>query len=185
MGLFPTEEIIDLLDDYNIRQLPSAVNVKSLLLHVPTSEFVTKPLLCLASIHLGMDQLWDNVTKEEVEALYEMSRPNAARVVATLVLNPENPKEVQVNRWLEHYLKGATSEILSNFLRFCTATDILLPGNGIAVDTEVMPPTVIRPKSYTCFRKLILPRNYQSYSHMRNNLNFYLHNSSIWDLNDK
>ena len=184
-GAFPTEEIIDLLDDYNTRQLPTVDNVKSLLLHISTSEFVTKPFLCLASIRLGMGQLWDNVTKEEVEALYEMSRPTAARIIATLVLNPENPKEAQINRWLERYLKGATSEILSKFLHFCTATDILPPGNGIAVDTEVMPPTAIRPKSYTCFRRLILPRNFHSYSEMRNNLEFYLRDSSIWDLNDK
>ena len=185
-GAFPTEEIIDLLDDYiNIRQLPTVDNVKSLLLHISTSEFVTKPFLCLASIRVGMGHLWDNVTKEEVEALYEMSRPTAARIISTLVLNPENTKEAQINRWLEHYLKGATSEILGKFLRFCTATDILLPGNGIAVDTEVMPPTAVRPKSYTCFRRLILPRNYQSYSEMRNNLEFYLRDSSIWDLNDK
>ena len=184
-GIFPTEEIIDLLDDYNIRQLSTADNIKSLLLHISTSEFVTKPFLCLASIRLGMGQLWDNVTKEEVEVLYEISRPTAARIIANLVLHPQNPKEVQINRWLENYLKGATSEILCNFLRFCTATDIVLPGNGIAVDTEVMAPTAIRPKSFTCFCRLILPRNYQSYSQMRNNLDFYLRDSSIWDLNDK
>lgn len=50
------------------------------------------------------------------------------------------------------------------FLRFYTATDILLQGNGIAVDTEVMPHTAVRHKPYTCFRRLIVPRNYQSYS---------------------
>lgn len=96
-GAFPTEEIIDLLDDYNT--LPTIDSVKSLLLHISTSEFVTKPFLCLASIRLGMGQLWDNVTKIEVEALYEMSRPTAAHIIATLVLNPENPKQGQINGW--------------------------------------------------------------------------------------
>ena len=98
-GAFPKEEIIDLLDDYNACQLPTIDNVKSLLLHISTSEFVTKPFLCLASIRLGMGQLWDNVTKEKVQALYEMSRPTAAHIIRTLVLNPENPKEGQVNGW--------------------------------------------------------------------------------------
>lgn len=88
-GAFPTEEIIDLLDDYNTCQLPTIDNVKSLLLHISTSEFVTKRFL----------SLWDNVTKEEVEALYEMSRPTAAHIIGTLVLNPENPKEGQINGW--------------------------------------------------------------------------------------
>ena len=96
-GAFLTEEIIDLLADYNT--LPTIDSVKSLLLHISTSEFVTKPFLCLASIRLGMGQLWDNVTKEEVEALYEMSRPTAAHIIGTLVLNPENPKEGEINGW--------------------------------------------------------------------------------------
>ena len=112
-GPFPTEEIIDLLDDYNTCQLPTVDNVKSLLLDISTSEFVTKPFLCLASICVGMGHLGDNVTKEEVEALYEMSRPTAARIISTLVLNPENTKEAEINRWLERYLKGATSEIMA------------------------------------------------------------------------
>lgn len=100
MGHFPQKRsLIDLLDDYNTCQLPTIDNVKSLLLHISTPEFVTKPFLCLASIRLGMGQLWDNVRKEEVEALYEMSRPTAAHIIGTLVLNPKNPKEGQINGW--------------------------------------------------------------------------------------
>ena len=184
VGPFPTEEIIDLLDDYNVRQLPTTDNIRSIILFVATAEFVTKPFLCLTSMREGMGSLWANVTKEEIASLYEMSRPTAARIMAALAFTPENAKEGQIFRWLERYLKGCSNQILAKFLRFCTASDVLLPDHNIAVSTEVMPPEAVRPRSYTCFRRLILPRNYQSYSQMRNNLDFYFRDCNIWDLND-
>ena len=53
-GALPTQDIIDLLDDYKKRQLPTVDNVRSLLLHISTAGFVTKPFLCLKSIRQGM-----------------------------------------------------------------------------------------------------------------------------------
>ena len=181
---FPTEEVIDLLEDYNVRQLPNGGNIKSIVLFVATSEFITKPFLCLSSMREGMGHLWDNVTSDEIASLYDKCVPTAARIIERLTLSAEDAREAKIYRWLQRYLKGSVSEILTKFLRFCTATDVLLPDHNIAVCTEVMAPTAIRPKSYTCFRKLILPRNYHSFSQMRNNLNFYLREPGNWDLND-
>ena len=114
---FPTGEIIDLLEDYSVRQLPTAV------LSVATAEFVTKPFLCLSSMREGMGQMWEKVTKGEIASLYEISRPTASGIIAILECIPENPKEDQIFRWLERYLKGSSNEIRAKFLRFCTATD--------------------------------------------------------------
>ena len=142
------------------------------------------PFLCLSSVREGKGQMWGRVTIGGIASLYEISRPTAAGITAILECIPENPKEDQIFRWLEGYLKGSSNEILSKFLRFCPATDMLLPDHGISVRTEVMPLVAIRPKSYTCFRRRTLPRNYQSYSQIRKNLEFYLRDCSIWDLND-
>lgn len=43
---FPTEDIMDFLDDYNVRQFPTADNIRSIILFVATAEFATKPFLC-------------------------------------------------------------------------------------------------------------------------------------------
>ena len=94
-GSFPTEEMIDLFNDYNIRQLPTVDNIRSLVLFVATAEFVTKPFLCLTSMRAGMGHLWDNVTREEIASLYEMSVPTAAGIAASLALTPENAKEAK------------------------------------------------------------------------------------------
>ena len=149
-----------------------------------TAEFVTKPFMCLTSLRQGMGDLWSNVSKEEIASLYEMSRPTAARIMANLALTPENAKEAQIFRWLERYLKGSSHQMLAKLLRFSKASDVLLPDHSIAVHTEVMAPVANSPKAYTCFRRLILPRNFQSYSQMRNKLDLYLRDCNIWDLND-
>ena len=124
------------------------------------------------------------MSKGEIASLYEMSRPTAARIKANLALTPENAKEAQIFRWLERYLKGSSYQMLAKLLRFWTASDVLLPDHSIALHTEVMAPVAIHLKAYTSFCRLILPRNYQSYSQMRNNLDFYLRDCNIWDLND-
>ena len=95
-GPFQSEEIIDLLDDYNLRQLPTANNIRSILIFVGTTELVMKPFMCLNSLHQGIGDLWSNVSKGEIASLYEMSRPTAARIMANLSLSPENAKEAQI-----------------------------------------------------------------------------------------
>ena len=79
-----------------------------------------------------------------------MSGPTAAHIIATLVLNPENPKKGQINRWLERYLKGATSEILSSFsasaqqlISYCKVTELqwtqkLCPRQGFATNRTLL-----------------------------------------------
>ena len=75
--------------------------------------------------------------------------------------------------------------MLSQFLRFCTAGDVIDPHTKIAVNMALLPPSAIRPTSKTLFfRILILPRNYENYTEMKNNLDLYLGDSTSWDLQD-
>ncbi|KAK3735815.1 hypothetical protein QZH41_019913 [Actinostola sp. cb2023] len=184
-GSFPTEQVMDVLEDYGgIRQVPSPKNIRSLVLDIATSEFITKPFFCLLKIREGMGIFWEKITSAEIKSMYDLSAPSPERVINSLVLIPLDAKEQQVYRWLQRYLRSSSDEIIINFLRFCTATDVIVPGKSIAVDVELMAPEAVRPKSFTCFRKLILPRNYQSSFEMRNNLDRYLRDPSIWDLSD-
>lgn len=50
--------------------------------------------------------MWEKVTKGDIASLYEISSPVAVGIIAILECIPENPKEDQIVRWLERYLKG-------------------------------------------------------------------------------
>ncbi|KAK3730141.1 hypothetical protein QZH41_015851 [Actinostola sp. cb2023] len=179
---FPTNQLMDILEDYNIRQLPTTENVEALILSVATTEFVTKPYLCLNKIREGMGSFWDDVKSEEIVLLYQLCVPTASKVIASLIMIPSDHKEGQIFRWLERYIRGASDEIVLKFLRFCTPTEVLIPGRSILVQLEVMPPAAVRPRSFTCFQKLLVPKNYQSYLQLRTNMDFYLRDCKYWDL---
>lgn len=131
-----------------------------------------------------MGPFWNGVGASEVASLYKLCVPTIPRLIESLNMVPTDSKEQQIFRWLERYVRGASDDILIKFLRFCTATDVLLPTDSIYVCLESMSPEAIRPKAFTCFKKLIIPKNYQSFAQLRNNMDFYLRNCQHWDLND-
>ena len=81
----------------------------------------------------GMGQFWGAVTQEEVTALYDLSNPTASLVVASLQAFPQNAKEDTVTRWLKRYLIKSGDKMLSKFLRFATALDVLRPQQHIRI----------------------------------------------------
>jgi hypothetical protein len=172
------------LEDYNIHDMPSRNNIHTIVLQVAQNELVTKPYMCLLNIRNGMASFWDNVSEEEIQSMYDLCQPTARRIISSLKCSPSDRKEAQVLRWLTRYLKASTDVILSNFMRFCSGTDVVVPGATIALKFNVMPAVALRPKARTCFRILILPKNYESFSQMRSNLDTYIGDPSLWDLKD-
>ena len=74
--------------------------------------------------------------------------------------------------------------MLGLFLRFSTGNDMVLPGRQIKVRFENMASLAMRPTACTCFQVLTLPRNYQTYHQLRENLDFFIKNAALWDLED-
>jgi hypothetical protein len=170
---FSQDEIMEILEDYNINTLPTTANLASLITQIGRNELAQKPYLYLLRIRRGMGLMWDGVSEEEIASIYNLS-----------YVIQKDPKDGKIMRWLQRHLKICSNETLVNFLRFCTATDVMRPECRIKVSTEFMPPAAIRPKSRTCFGIMILPRNYTSFAQLRKNMDFYLRNPSFWDLSD-
>ena len=49
-GPFPGEDVLEVLEDYNIRDMPSRNNIHTIVLQVAQNELVTKPYMCLLNI---------------------------------------------------------------------------------------------------------------------------------------
>ena len=181
---FSQNEIMEILEDYSINTLPTPTNLHSLITQIGRNEFAQKPYLSLLRIRRGMGPMWDGVSEREIASIYNLCQPTTQRIVDQIYMAQKDPKDDQIMRWVQRYLKICNNETLVNFLRFCTGTDVLRPDFRINVRTELMPPAAIRPKSQTCFGIIILPRNYTSFSQLRQNMDFYLRNTNLWDLND-
>lgn len=184
-GTFDIDKVMGILQDYNPRALPTTANMKSLVLSAAGDEFTRKPFFSLTKLKEGMGCFWNEVSSEEISSLYNYCKPTASKVIALLKLDePSDPKEEQVFSWLERYLRAASDSIITKFVRFCTATDVLDPTRTILVQLELMPPAAIRPKARTCFHKMVLAKNYSSYNHLRTNLEMFLNDTSSWEMFD-
>ena len=69
-GPFPGEDVLEVLEDYNIRDMPSRNNIHTIVLQVAQNELVTKLYMCLLNIRNGMASFWDNVSEEEIQSIY-------------------------------------------------------------------------------------------------------------------
>lgn len=183
-GPFPVEETIDILDDFKESEMPTSANLRALLIKIAKSEFVTKPYLPLLKLREGMGEFWSNLQKEELDALYEMCCPTPARVANHLNSLPKDPKEQKVSRWLKRHIRNLDSKMALHFVRFCTASYVLLRKKSIVVRFENMAEEAMRPTARTCFRSLTVPRNCRSYCQMKDNFDFYLRDPTQWDLSD-
>ena len=74
-----------------------------------------------------MGDFWNGVEREELDALYEMCCPTPTRVALQLRSAPDNPQEEKVYKWLKRYVRNMDSKMAVKFVRFCSASDVLLP----------------------------------------------------------
>lgn len=84
------DEVLDILDDYKEHTLPTADNLKSLIVKTARAELVTKPFSPLLKIREGTGLFWDCVTKDEIQALYESCSPSCSRVINFLHAVPQH-----------------------------------------------------------------------------------------------
>jgi len=172
------------MSKYHVTSIPTASSLSQIIKQVSRLEMIQKLLFLLEKIRQGMGNLWLDITKHEIEDIYRQTTPNAANVTESLDCVISDKKEEQVAGWLVRYLKAADNKMLSRFLRFCTASDMVLPNKRIAVRFENMSEAAMRPKAMTCFCSLLLPKGYNSFAHFSANLDFYLTKTTFWDLMD-
>ena len=181
---FPTNEVVDILSDYNAGTVPRPDNIRQVLLQVSVTELISKPFMCITKLREGMGSFWDGVSAEEIHALYSCCTPTPSNVVSSLYFVTSNQQEEKISKWLVRYLKSQDQKTLSRFLRFCTGSDLVYPGKSIKVEMVTMSDLAMRPKAQTCFSILTLSKNYRSYAHFYDNLDFYMHNPQVWELQD-
>ncbi len=70
---------------------------------------------------------------------------------------------------------------------FCAHPNFSLqryPILGRVITHEPMPLLAMQPKSKMCFKILVLPKSYNTFQNIKDNLDSYLRNQSEWDLED-
>ena len=182
---FPTNDLVDILSQYNSGTLPTKDNLHKALLQAANIELVSKPYMCIIKLREGMGSFWNDVSAQEIHSLYMCCAPTVENLLNNIYFSDcTTSQEEKGERWLKRYIKNLDNKMLIRFVRFTTGNEIILPQERIKIEMEHMSECAMRPKSRICFKVFTLPKNYTSYSQMRDNLDCYLLNQDSWNLHD-
>ena len=176
---FPLDDVIDVLDEYNVKTLPSAENLRALSLTTAMNELVEKPFLALLKIREGMGSFWNDVSPQVIDDIYSMYNLSADRLLDHLHCVPLNRQESKVFKWLRLYVREAEYATLARFLQFCTASQVLVPDKKISVRMVTMSEMALRPRARTCFGILEVPSNFLSFNQLKENFDLYMNRSDL------
>ncbi len=102
---FPTDDIIDILTNFNVQVYPRPSNISAIVSSVSIIEMVS-PMAVLTKIRQGVSKHWEDVTIDEIDALYSLSEPTPENIVKLIYFPEGDVKDQQIARWLVRYVKS-------------------------------------------------------------------------------
>lgn len=119
-----------------------------------------------------------------LNSLFKLTTPTSAVVMKAIDTNEINAQDQKVTTWVHRYLRSCTKYELIRFVRFITGSSCFIPNAKLKVEFVNQPPEHLRLLSRTCFKILILPVQYSSFTWLNDNLDFHMRNSCNWDVLD-
>lgn len=116
---------------------------------------------------------------EDIDAVYENLLPTGRKITRALAFpSTMNDQEKDIKQYVTTYLRECESQHLSQFLRFCTGSDLIL-GKTITIYFTNLQGFQRRPVAHTCGCFLELSVNCDSYPDFRSEMNKVLE-SNVW-----
>mgnify|MGYP001794375031 CR=1 FL=1 len=161
------DELIDLLDRYDCRKLPTKQNINGLTLEVAHKEVIQKAQY--------IADCWEDILKpalgqllsvDKILALYKTLEATNKKVLKMLDANPVTNSERSALEFLKRYVRALDLAKLKSFLMFCTGADVICVPK-ISVYFTKLEGLQRRPIARTCGCVLELPSTYDCYTEFR------------------
>ncbi|XP_073449707.1 uncharacterized protein [Aquarana catesbeiana] len=171
-------ELMDVLDDYGCRRKVTSTSYRATLFEIAHKELIQKPMFVIDAWKEILQEM-QFITVDLLSQQYTELQPTCQKVLKQLEFPiAMSPKENEVSKYLKKYIRELTKSNLCKFLRYCTGSDLNMPGI-IYVQFEEMPSFSRRPIARTCGRVLHLSENYENYPDFRSEFNGIL-DCNIW-----
>ena len=121
------EKLIDLLDRYDCRKLPTQENVKDLILVLPHKKLVQKPQFvadCWSAMLSKYLKGSDLSTPEKVHDRYKALEPTTRKVLGMIQAESCSNSERSVLDYLKRFITGMDLTKLKSLLMFITGSDV-------------------------------------------------------------
>ena len=163
------EDLLELLDRFGCRSLPTRENIKSLLTEVAHKEIIQKPQYvadCWHGIFRGSLGEGKLSTLEGICSVYQSLEPFTKKVLGMLCGLPETNAERSAFHYLKRFIRGLEIAQLKSSLIFTTGADAICVAH-INVGFTKLEGLGRRPIAHTCGCFLELPSTYDSYAEFR------------------
>ena len=128
---------------------------------------------------------WKKLSPPMINFLFESLTPTHERLINCLEPCECNAQDQKITAWFHRYIRSCKNEQLKKLLRFITASSSLPCDTKIKIQFVYQPPKYLRPHAHTCFKILLTPRQYASFTQLYENLNFYMAHSEYWGVTMK
>lgn len=182
---FPDEndELFDFLERFNCRTTVNEGNLRKVLIEIANQELIQKPHVMIATWQPSVQILKQYPQFQSiaaVQALYDTLKPTNKKVLEKLVAQPKTDGERDAMKFLQRYIRGLDNAKLVQFLRFTTASDVMI-SNQIEIAFTKLEGAACRPISHTCGPLLELPSTYSNFVELREQFNNIL-NKGNWEM---
>lgn len=178
------DELIDFLERFNARRVPVKGGRRAIVLELAHKELVQRAKFVIDSwkkpLQFGLGNMSSFSSVENIETLYESSKPTVKRVLNLFKAEPTSNSQRDVFSFLKRYIRGMDDEKLVKFLRFCTGASMICV-EGIRVSFSSIDGLARRPVAHTCGCVIELPVTYESFPQFREEMNNVL-GSQYWDI---
>ena len=174
------EELLDLLDRFGCRKLPTKENVRWLFLEIAHKELIQKAQYVADSwrgiLQVVIHQRKEALTVEGLCALYNLVEPTNRKVLQLVNATPESNSERAAVDFLKRYVRGLDASKLKRFLRFVTGADVICV-SSIGIQFSRLEGLARRPIAHTCGPIFELPSTYETFPELREEFNNILEKS--------
>ena len=162
-------ELIDLLDWFGCRKMPSKENIKSLILEVAHKEVIQRAKYvadCWNGIFRKSRADSKLSTLEGVSSAYQALEPTMKKVLGMLDAMPVTNAERAALDYFKRFVRGLEIPQLKCLLMFITGADVICVPK-IQVDFTKLEGFQRRPIAHVCGCVVELPSTYDSYAEFR------------------
>lgn len=170
-AFFDKAAAIESLSVYGIRRLPTVENIEELILKSAKMHVINKPAFAMLHIVKGFKNFFSDLPENCIEAMYGNALPTPNTVMQAISFpDPKDDAEERAFEYFKRLIDEADQPLLIKLLQFTTSSSYLLPGAKMTVSCKSMSEFVSRPTSFTCFKKIYIPKNFSTYLAFQNNV---------------
>lgn len=177
------DELLEFLERFNCRSAVTSENLRKLLIEIANQELIQKPHVMISTWQPSVQELKQYPQFQStsgIQGLYDTLKPTTKKVLGMLAAQPNTEAERDAFKFLQRYIRGLDNTKLIQFLRFTTASDILMTSK-LEVAFTKLEGVGCRPIAHTCGPVLELPSTYANFVELREQFNNIL-DKDTWEM---